>query len=321
MTQQAVETKIVDAVVANVDTGQAPPVEEVAKVAEEAVGAAKIAEEAKKARHEKVSEIQKLAQAQQARYAEAKKLQAERARYASDHQRVLAELDTYKKQLEAAEKDPLGYLESKGITPVDLADRIVKKGTPDEQIQKLVDKVTALERENETQRQAWQEREERAKQSAAFERAKTNLVKQFNGAKDKFASLHAFASKMAERTGASADAVMLDEFMAQVNRIKTNPNTAPYADQYSDEEVLESLDKRYEVFTAKPEPAKAVEKPAASVANGTSEPAKKLEGAKTLTNALASEASNTVPDDWDKWSDRQQNQWLAEQLRKGALPK
>jgi hypothetical protein len=150
--------------------------------------------------------------------------------------------------------------------------------------------------------------------------------------------LHAFIDKQAARSGGKRADLLVEEMLVAVQRIKSNPVTAPFADQYSDSEILDAINSRYDGYAKLNAPAPAAS--TTSIASATQVTAPSTPQAKdpktgapqastgtalkpppTLTNAQSSQTATGYPTDFDLWPDKKQNSWLAEQLRNGTLPK
>jgi hypothetical protein len=322
-----------------------------AKAEAEAKTAKAEAEKAEKA--DRLAEVKRLAAQTRARYLEtdaAKKARADADAARADAERAKtatqAEVDDLRAKLADAEKDPWAWAKAKGLTATQVAEAELAANSDDTRLKDILAKVEAAnKRAEEAEKKAQaildanKAREEQAQRVQAWETAKAAAVGTFEASKDKLADLHAWVDKQATKSGASKADVLVEEMLTAVNRIKSNPKTAPFAAEYTDAEILEAINARYEGYAKVNAPAPPPPAAKTSIAGATQAQAPQTAQAKdtktgapqestgtaqkpapTLTNAQASEQTATVrPEDFDSWSDRKQNAWLAEQLRKGTL--
>jgi hypothetical protein len=298
----------------------------------------KAAQDAKKAQlAAKNAELKALVAAQKKAFADTESARRMREQASQEAARARAEADQAikaaadsKAELEKALADPLGFMEARGITAEKLAERIVQRGTPDEKISQLeaqlkayADRVIAAERKADEDRKSMEERERRALASQQYEVAKRNMLDTFEkGTDDKFKELNAWADKQATRRGISKPALIYDEFMTAIDRIKRDPEKSEFLMQgaYSDQEILEWLNEWHEGAYQEP---KKDEQKVEGKPSLTEEPKPKVEAQAptdkkappTLTNDMAGEVTSFFPDNWDKLSDREQKKLMAEYLR------
>jgi hypothetical protein len=304
-------------------------------------------------RADRLAEVKRLAAQTRARYletdaakraradADAARADAERAKTATQ-----AEVDDLRAKLADAEKDPWAWAKAKGLTAQQVAEAELAANSDDTRLKDILAKVDAAnKRAEEAEKKAQaildtnKAREEQAQRVQAWETAKAAAVGTFEASKDKLADLHAWVDKQATKSGASKADVLVEEMLTAVNRIKSNPKTAPFAAEYTDAEILEAINARYEGYAKVNAPAPPPPAARTSIASATQATAPQTvqaidtktgapqestgtaqKPAPTLTNAQASEQTATVrPEDFDSWSDRKQNAWLADQLRKGTL--
>lgn len=304
----------------------------------------------------RLAEVKKLAAQTRARYLEtdaAKRSRADADRAVADANRAKsearAELQALRDRLAEAEADPWKFARSKGITVQQIAEQELAGNTEDVKLQELRNEVKAAKEKadaTEAQLRAMREeeksRQERAVRVRDWEAAKAKAVGEFDSKKSELEDLHAWVAKQSEKGGGSREDILVDELLVAVERIKKNPVTAPFAADYSDYEILQALNARYEGYAkvnavAPKTPATQAAPTSIASATQVTAPATHAKDTKTpgatqtgtgtaqkptptLTNAAASEtASNDKPSDFDKWSDKKQNAWLVDQWRKGNL--
>lgn len=218
------------------------------------------------------------------------------------HQRELRE---YQERIQKADADPLAYAQERGLTPQQIAQRLIEDGTPEATIRKLESKLEALQRGIE-------EREQRA---MAEQRAQSHakVVETFTTMVKSDAERYPLLSRLPKER-------VLSEAFAVANRATAKGH------QYSDAEIAahleESLEKEADVYVSwhqekarkAAERASAQSAPADGKVNGRQ--ADKAGTPRTLTNGQAS-SRGTMPADFDKLSDREQNKILAQMLEGG----
>ena len=257
---------------------------------------------------------------------------------------VKAQLEEAQARLAKMENDPIAYMQERGITAEQLAERFIKTGTAEEALEKRLaelraetkaatEKAAAAEAAAKKIVEEAQMREQQARQRHAYESAKALMLKEYDGGREeKYANLDAYAEKMAAKRGVSKDEVITSEFLTHIQRLKADPRYAQLLDQgaYEDHEILASLDDFYDgiVYRAPKTPAapKTEEKPPLVQPKAEEKAEEKVpevagkEAPPTLTNDGASVVSGTLPDNFDKLSDREQNKIIMKMLREGTLP-
>lgn len=263
-------------------------------------------EERKTERTERLRALDALAKQTQKSFVDGQ--QARQARQTADAEvaRLKAESDAARNELASAVKDPLTWLESKGVKARALAERIAKGENPGDDIKKLQQQIIDLEAKNEQARQDWQKREKQAQAQAAYEQAKAGVIKTFDASKDKLPTLHAVMDGPDE---------IISEFIAYEKAIyeSKDPEIQAYltsGGQYSVDEVFEALEAKWKKKASKLTPAQQAVVQAATNGQTTQTPTKKP----TLTPG-GSSTVGTLPADFKKLSPKEQVKFLADQYR------
>jgi chromosome segregation ATPase len=256
-------------------------------------------EDRKATRKEKLTALQSLAQEQQRAFTEGQRARQIRDQAQAEVARLKAEADSAKAVLEDAKKDPWAWLQkTHGITARQLAERVAKGDDPNGALKELTEKVIAQEAELQRQREEWTQREQRSRQEVQYAAAKKSLVDKYEGGKDKYPTLHAVIDSPTE---------LVKEFLSVVEEIKSNPELAPFAAEYSDDEVLEAMEARWKKRTARLVPAGS---PAGTPAQTAMAPVRP-----SLSIGTASQPA-ILPVDFKKLSPKDQVRVMADVYRK-----
>jgi hypothetical protein len=259
-----------------------------------------------------LQDLADLAARTKAKYLEQEKAKIAAAESARKTETLEAEVRRLRAQAELAEKDPLGYLDSRGIRAKDVVDRVVKSGTPEAEAEKahlaMAEELAGLKAELRDR----QAREEASAQESArrqeFEAARANLVHTFREGKQTYEALHSFVDDPDE---------VVDEVLSLIGKLKANPSTRDYAHLYSNDELLTHINSKYQ---SKLDRIRGPQTPAATaqakVAHQAATSGSGSPPPKTLTQQHSSETLS-LPPDFDKLSDSKQNAVLADLLRRG----
>lgn len=266
-----------------------------------------VVEESRKAeRDEKLAALRSLATQTQRSFVDGQK--AREAKQAADAEvkKLREEADAARKELESATKDPLGWLESKGVKARALAERIAKGENPSEDLKKLQEHIVRLEQDNEKARKEWHDRQKQAEAKQAFENAKKTVLTTFDSGKDKYATLHAVVDGPEE---------LIQEFIALEKSIyeSADPDIQAYiasGGTYSIDEVLEALEGKWKKRVSKLTPAQQA---AVGTAAEVAAPARVVRKP-TLTPG-GSSSTGGLPADFKKLSPKEQTKFLADQYR------
>lgn len=248
------------------------------------------AEDKKAGRKIKLDALGKLAAETQRAFVSSQEARASRSKADGEVKAAREEAERARKELEQATKDPLAWLESKGVKARTIAERIAKGESPDDALKALTQKILDLESQREKDKHELEEREKKLQFETQAQASKRELLSVYEAGKAKFPTLH--------RVIDGADD-LVQEFMILYRSIKSNPELAPYADSYTNEEMLEALEAKH----AKRYGKSQGEIPGAQATPTTPKP--------TLTSRGASE-TGTVPKDLKKLPHKQQIQILTD---------
>lgn len=271
------------------------------------------------------AELTRIAEGERAKQAARNQERAERAQLQERAARAEAERAQLQERLAAFERDladPIALLEKRGITPRDLGERILKRGTPEEQIAQAIAKAKEADDKLEALRSELAQRDARAQQEMTVMSAKRALLATFDGVKDKMPIL----SKMGTER-------VVSEYLAVYHSARQN---GVRDGDYTDAEYLEAAETKLRQELEERLESDAIDlevlekhltrrKGSASVKVETAsvrqddKNASSSRTAKTLTTAIASGSSGSSwkPDNWDKLSDKAQNKILTERIEKG----
>ena len=252
--------------------------------------AGEAAAKAKADRKERGAALSTLAEAQKRDFAATAK-----QREAAERERVATKrAEEAEKLLADAKNDPMGFLERGGIKMRQIAERVAKGEPVTDANKALLDRVVAMEAENERIREEGKQREAKAQSENEFEKAKRDLAKVYDETKG---ALPHFA-RIVKKYG---DATLVTEVQAMYREIQSDERTKDYADQYTFAEVLEAIEAKW---ADRAEALKEEAEAPAPASNGAAAPA----GPKpSLTNASAS-ASSVLPTDYKKLTPQQQKE-------------
>jgi hypothetical protein len=301
---------------------------EVKEESPEALAEAKEKAERAKVEAEKVSkreELRDLARLIAERRKANERIKAERSRLEQERQALLENERRYRDALSSAQQDPLKWLETTGVTPEDLAKRVVERGeeqTPEQKALRMAqearDEASKLAKLLEADRQQAQEREaQRARetlQQKFLERAMNaetypNMTTLWPSKEDVLEEVGRMSREAFEKGLAAG--YTRQQMQAELNRV-------------DDETCLSLLEKRAtarmklleEKLSARLK--KPVEEPKE---DKVEKPAVKAKAApvsttnKTLTNKdSSSKSSEKVP--LDRLTEREQNEILAAEYRR-----
>lgn len=277
-------------------------------------------------RREKLAGIAAKEQAKlQARQREQQELAQARAERDAERQ-ARAHLEARARQLEAElGRDPLELLESRGITAKQIADRILKKGTPEAAVEEALQKVKAREDQLAAELQQLRERDQRAQHAAMQAQARRQLSDTFEGVKAECPILAKVAS-----TPARLEAEYLSAYQRIVATLGPNHG-------YSDAEILKGLEEakradleealeayeveKLEAALTKRRGSASVTETSSTASGGPVPSAAKVKSvSQTLTaSALSSKAGSWKPANFEKLPEREQNRLLVEAMQKGLL--
>jgi hypothetical protein len=273
------------------------------------------------------AELRQVARQEQAKLKARETERAERvaleARVKAAEERA-AKLDALEERLG---KDPMGILAERGVRARDIAERVVKEGTPDAKLEELSAKYQKLVEEREREKQELEAKVTAEQQRAQYESARKRLHETFDSMKEKLPLLARLCTTEARTER---------EYMAAWNAIQSDPEARGL--NWKDEEIFEAMEQAKagdrdaylegsdadvleSVLTKKRTYATVSEKASPGGARQGSESASSS-SARTLTNGQA--ASKVSADDdelahrkgesLEAWSKRQ-DKILAERLR------
>jgi hypothetical protein len=197
-------------------------------------------EETKRARLENVKALA----------AATKRLTNEQQRYEHDRQKTAHENAILRQEFEALRARPWEYIRDRhGVTLQSVGEAELLQGSDESaatraeklalQTQQRLDEVL-----NHVRTTA-----ERDQRIQAWDSAKAQALKEYEAkASTEFADLDAWASRQATKTGVSKQDLVVQEMLDAVQRIKANPKTAPFAASYSDLEILQYVNSKYDGF-------------------------------------------------------------------------
>lgn len=251
-----------------------------------------------------------------------RQIDAERTR-AAEAARRAEDAERRSKELDAELADPLSFLHKRGIAAKDIADRVLKDGTPEAANEEIKRKLAALEESTKKDREEYERRVQEAEKRAQFEAARRELFGTFDRRKGDLPLL----AKLCD-----SPAALEREYMSAWRAIQSDPDARRH--QYSDEEILESIEaaKRAEFEAAIDTiPVDELEKhltrrkPNAKKQEAEASPAGAPQGtesakpSKTLTNGTHGTGKVVLPENWDKMSDKAQNAFLIDAMQRGQL--
>lgn len=142
----------------------------------------------------------------------------------------------YEQRLGLVEKDPLGYLRSRGVSAKVLAERVLSEGTPEAAVKELAARVEAQEQAYQARLRELQQRQELLVTERKYEESKAELLEHFReNAEEAYPHL--------ARAVAGDEDELLDEYLTLWERISKDPEYAQHT--WSDEEVLNALEQKY----------------------------------------------------------------------------
>jgi hypothetical protein len=248
------------------------------------------------------------AQAEQAKMA---RREQERAERVALEQRVTA-AEAKAAGLAALEerlgKDALSVLAERGVTAKQIAERVVADGTPDAALKALQAKLVKLEEEREKDRQETQRRVAEAERGRAVDQARAALARSFDDAKAEIPVLHKLIKDPAK---------LEREYIAAYNTIRGAIGAK--VDSLSDKDILLAMErvKRAELEEARealtPGKADASLDGKSTVASAGQASSSARSGSVTLNGSH--NTTFTLPENFSKLSDKEQNKVLAEQYR------
>jgi hypothetical protein len=128
-------------------------------------------------------------------------------------------------------KDPMGILSERGVKARDIAERIVKEGTPDAKLEELNAKIAAWEAKQEADRTAAQRRADELQRQEIVSQARKQLHSTFTEMKDKLPILSRLCT---------TEARIEREYMAAWTAIQSDPEAA--AATWTDAEIFEAME-------------------------------------------------------------------------------
>jgi len=246
-------------------------------VVEETAGPSKAAKAAKQARQAASKNRQLLAEHERA--------VRDASYHAQQTESLQAQLRQTQEFIAGMQRDPVGTMRALGVSTEDIANRMVKDGSPEAKIAELEQKLA----NQEEYLRGMLRNGEREKQAARAQAEETTYKTQSRDVQ-KYPNLQAIPPDfILART---------KEVILELKRRGQDPT------RYSNHDLLEYLDAVY-----------ADQKPAAKAAAQAEKPKAETPKTKTITNRLAA-SKYTAPADFDKWDDRRQKKWMAEQLTK-----
>lgn len=296
------------------DGSAVPP--ETSPSADDAAAAEKAAKAAEADARKKAADRKVFAEIR-ARRSAAERLKLERSQIEVERNQIRNELGQFRSQLQAAKDDPIGFLETHGYTPEQLAERVLRRGeelSPEQQ-------ASAIAREAKAEAQALRKELERRDNEQAARSNAANLARwesEFTTAmldEGKFPNIVQLWSKseVLEETKKLAHEV-LERGLAQGH---SRERLQRELDELPNDEVGKLLDRRagkkLEAIEAKILARK--EKERAKEAEKAATPPNAIAATtKTLTNTAASEKARGAVA-LDRLPEREQNRILAEQMR------
>jgi hypothetical protein len=272
----------------------APP----APKADPQVSAPPVSPDAEALRKARGRAIAQLAEQQKAQFVQTAKARAAQEKADAIIARAEAREKAAEELIRNAKDKPMDWLEQNGVKMRQIAERVAK-GEPVTDAAKLaLDRAIAAEEKLDALKVEWAQREAKAKAEAEFAQAKSDLSKTFEEQRSKLPHFSKIVKKYGQDT-------LVSEVQSMYRKIQANPETAPYADQYSFGEVLEAIEadwaERASALREEEAPATAAS-PAAA-------------GAKpSLTNGAAS-TSTALPPDFKSLPAKKQNEIIKAQYR------
>lgn len=248
----------------------------------------------KEARKAKLSGLRTLADQTQMAFVEGQRARQVREQATAEVTKLREEADKASKELAQAIKDPLGWLESKGVKMRALAERVAKGDDPTGALKAMAEKIAELETKNEQAKLELSQREERARQQAHYHEEKQRFLKTYDDGKAVYPTLHAIFETPEE---------LIQEFLVMTDSIKKDPKLGPFLAEYSNAELLEALEAKMSARYARLKPGGST---VSAQAGETSKQPKP-----TLTSRGASETA-AVPVDFKKLSPKEQVKSMTE---------
>ena len=263
---------------------------------------------------ERSAELRQIAKQEEAKLRNREKERAERValearvRDAEAKAAKLAELE------ERLGKDPLGILNERGVKARDIAERVVKEGTPDAKLEELSAKYQRLVEEREAERKAMEAKVAEEQRRAQYEAARKQLHTTFEGMKEKLPILSRLCTTPAR---------IEREYMSAWNAIQSDPEASQYT--YTDAEIFQAMEDQKaldrdafldgsdadvleKVLTSKRASATSTEKASPGGVRQASENASSS-SAKTLTNGQAAARASTEDDEFARRKGETIQQW------------
>jgi hypothetical protein len=291
-----------------------PAVDPKAAAAKERGETLKSLDELVAARRAAFAETQRAQAAREAAEATKRAAETEGTTLKAEASKALAELRAAKASPQAAVR----WLEQQGVTAKVIADAVMKGADPQsEVVTALSTKLDELQAKIDSQAAALAAKDAEAKEQAAraaaaeaFNAAKVQLIQTFDSKKDSYPTLHAYLDTKEE---------VVEEVLALLSKIRNNPVTAPYATEYSNEDLLEALEARYSKKLERLKaPAGTAATDTGSTKTGETQTNGKGQKSRTLSNATSTEQSNAPPADIHTWPKRKQTAYFAEMLKKAT---
>lgn len=254
----------------------------------------------------KKAELEKIAKAESAKWREKRSLAEQKRQLAEREVARQAEFQRMREEVARAKSDPLSYIEQNGVTADTIAQRIIKRGSAQGQLEELAKQQAELRAMlTERDKMDAQRTYETTKQQAEDEFASVVSSNEEN-----YPALSVLPRKelLAKAHEAAQNIVLRNQRKGVVNKRITPRELA---------DELERLEApKFAKFQEK------VAKKSASTNQGTEEklgsPAKSNgTGPRTLTNGLSSERG-TKPIPFDRLPEKEQNRLLAEEFRKAT---
>ena len=201
-------------------------------------------------KHERLTSVKALA-------AQVKAAAQERQQLAYERQQGQRERAQLIEEVQRARSEPWEYAKQYGWNAQRVAEAELLQGSDQSaaeraerlamQTQKQLDDVLNHVRTT-------QEREQRIQ---AWDQARAAAVKEYSSGASKWPDLTAFVDRTAKKTGQSTDAVLVDELLHTVDRVRKDPRFSAYADKYSDGEYLAFMNERLSGFGGEKPAAKS----------------------------------------------------------------
>lgn len=230
------------------------------------------------------------------------------------------ELGEYREFRQLAGKDKIAAAKRLGIDAKDLAETIVRDGTPDAKIAAL---DAELKAEKEARAKDREEQQAERQRRSAEEGREAALNRVYAAFDENAETWEALADVVTDDEGKVDQASIRREYMATylLARHSEDPAIRAHADKFTDREILEATNARLEMLAERRLTGKS-KRAGVTAAAPTPAPGKDKSGGsrrgKTLSNSLASEgASSWKPKNWDKLPDREQNKILAQRIEAG----